>query len=93
MMIFLVSQFLFLLFILIGIMVWAYSDMPLAWREIALNTRRNGDEGSGYTMLKVLSVCLKIFAVLLWVLGIASIVGINVAGSTVSGLLQGGPSL
>jgi hypothetical protein len=29
-MIFLVSQFLFLLFILVGIMVWAYSDMPLA---------------------------------------------------------------
>ena len=59
-MIFLVSQFLFILFVLIGIIVWALSDRPLALREIAINTRRNGDVGSSYTMLKVLSVCLKI---------------------------------
>jgi hypothetical protein len=89
-MIFLVSQFLFILFVLIGVIVWAASDMPLAWREVALNTRRNPDQGSSYTMLKVLSVCMKIFAVLLWIVGIAAIVGMNVAGSAVGGLLQGG---
>jgi hypothetical protein len=92
-MIFLLSQFLFLLFVLVGIMVWAYSDMPLAWREIAINTRRNGNDGGSYPMLKVLSVCLKILAVLMWVLGIAAIVAINVTGTGVSGLLQGGPNL
>jgi len=89
-MIFLVSQFLFILFVLLGIMVWAASDTPLAWREIAMNTRRNPENGSPYTMLKVLSVCLKIFAVLFWILGIAAIVGLNVAGSTIGGLLQSG---
>jgi hypothetical protein len=92
-MIFLVSQFLFILFVLLGIMVWACSDMPLAWREIAMNTRKNEDHGSSYTMLKVLSVCLKIFAVLMWILGIASIIGINMAGAAVGGLFEGGPSL
>jgi hypothetical protein len=90
-MIFLVSQFLFILFVLLGIMVWASADMPLAWREVALNTRKNGDQGSAYTMLRVLSVCMKIFAVLLWIAGIAAIVGINVAGSSIDGLFRGGP--
>ena len=92
-MIFLVSQFLFIFFVLIGIIVWASSDRPLALSEIAINSRKNGDVGSPYTMLKVLSVCLKIFAVLLWIFGIAAIVGINVAGSTVGSLFQGGPNL
>ena len=92
-MIFLVSQFLFILFVLLGIIVWAASDTPLAWREIAMNTRRNPENGSPYTMLKVLSVCLKIFAVLLWMAGIAAIVGLNVAGSAVGDLLQSGANL
>jgi hypothetical protein len=92
-MIFLLSQALFILFVLIGLIVWASSDTPLAWREIAINTRRNADAGSSYAMLKVLSVCLKILAVILWIVGIASIVGINVAGSAVGSLLQNGPNL
>ena len=87
---FLLSQFLFLLIILIGVMVWAFSEVPLAWRDIALNTRRTTEQGSPYTMLKVLSVCLKIFAVLLWIAGIAAIVAINIAGSTFSGLIDSG---
>jgi hypothetical protein len=92
-MIFLLSQFLFILVVLVGVIVWASSETPLAWREIAINTRRNADQGSSYAMLKVLSVCLKILAVILWIVGIASIVGINVAGSTFFNLFQGGPSL
>jgi hypothetical protein len=44
-------------------------------------------------MLKVLSICLKIFAVLLWIAGIASIIGINVAGGAVGSLFQGGSNL
>ncbi len=88
-MIFLASQFLFLLFGLIGLIVWSYSDMPLAWREIAINTRRNAEQGSPYTLMKVLSVCLKIFAVLLWIVGVAAIVGLNAAGTSLGSLLQG----
>ena len=88
-MVFLVSQFLFILFVLLGIIVWAAGDTPLAWREIAINTRRNPEQGSSYTMLKVLSASLKIFAVLLWIAGIAMIVGMNIAGSTLSDILSG----
>ena len=88
-MIFLASQFLFILFGLIGLIVWSYSDMPLAWREIAINTRRNAEQGSPYTLMKVLSVCLKIFAVLLWIVGVAAIVGLNAAGTSLGSLLQG----
>lgn len=88
-MVFLVSQFLFILFVLLGLIVWAGSDTPLAWREIAMNTRRDPEQGSTYTMLKVLSACLKIFAVLLWIAGIAMIVGMNIAGSAMTGILSG----
>jgi hypothetical protein len=91
-MIFLASQFLFLLFGLVGLITWASSDMPLAWREVALNTRKNGETGYPYMGLRVLSVCLKILAVLLWILGIASIVIVN-AGSSFGGIFQGGPAL
>jgi len=92
-MIFLLSQFLFILVVLIGIIVWASSETPLAWREIAINTRKNADQGSSYTMLKVLSVCLKILAVILWIVGVASIVGINVAGSAFGDFLHNTPNL
>jgi hypothetical protein len=89
-MLFLVSQFLFILFVLVGIIVWASADRPLAMREIAMNTRKDPSHGSQYTMLKVQSVCLKIFAVLLWILGVAAIIGINVAGSALGELFPGG---
>ncbi len=88
-MIFLASQFLFILFGLVGLIVWSYSDMPLAMREIAINTRRNAEQGSSYTLMKVLSVCLKIFAVLLWFTGIAIIIVMNFASSALGGLFQG----
>jgi hypothetical protein len=92
-MIFIVSQFLFIFFALIGLIVWSYSDMPLAMREIAINTRKDREQGSSYTLMRILSICLKIFAVLLWILGVASIVALNAAGSAFGGLFQGGPSL
>lgn len=87
-MVFLASQFLFLFFGLIGLIVWAYSDMPLAMREIAINTRRNAEQGSSYILMKVLSVCLKIFAALLWFAGVASIIALNFAGTSLAGLFQ-----
>jgi hypothetical protein len=92
-MVFLISQFMFILFVLIGIIIWASSDRPLALREIAINSRRDHDEGSAYTMLKVLSVCLKILAVLFWVIGIAIVIGMNIAGNALGSLLPASPSL
>jgi len=88
-MIFLASQFLFILFGLIGLIVWSYSDMPLVMREIAINTRRGGEQGSSYLLMKVLSICLKILAVLLWFAGVASIIALNFAGTSLGNLFQG----
>jgi len=78
---FLFSQLLFILFGLIGLIAWASSDMPLVMREIALNTRKEREGGSSYVLVRVLSICLKVLAVVLWVLGIVSIVAINAAGA------------
>jgi hypothetical protein len=89
---FLVSQLLFLLFGLIGLVVWACSDMPLAVREIAINTRRDPAHGSSYALIKVLSVCLKIFAVLIWIAGIAAIVAVSARG-LMGNLFQGAANL
>ena len=86
---FLVSQLLFLFAGLIGLIVWACADMPLAVREIAINSRKAGEGGSSYTMIKVLSICLKILAVAVWIMGVLSIVAYNAAGSMVAGLIQG----
>ncbi len=88
-MIFLASQLLFIIFGLVGLTVWACSDVPLAVREIAINTRRNAEHGCSYILMKVLSVCLKIFAVLLWFAGIASIIALNATGTSLASLIQG----
>jgi hypothetical protein len=90
-MVFLVSQFLFLFFGLLGLLVWASSEMPMAMREIAINTRRDPG-GNPYVMIKVLSVCIKIFAVLIWIAGIGAIIAVSVSGS-LSSLLSGGANL
>ncbi|HVP19350.1 MAG TPA: hypothetical protein VMU36_10160 [Spirochaetia bacterium] len=88
-MIFLASQLLFIIFGLAGLIVWAYSDMPLVMREIAINTRRNSDQGSSYILMKVLSVCLKIVAVFLWFAGIASIIALNAGCTSLGNLFHG----
>lgn len=90
-MVFLVSQLLFVVFGLLGLMTWACSEMPLAVREIAINTRRNAEHGSSYAMIRVLSVCMKILAVLFWVAGIATIVAVSVTGAAITDLIPGSP--
>jgi len=90
-MVFLGSQLLFVVFGLLGLMTWACSDMPLAIREIAINTRRSAEHGGSYAMIRVLSVCMKILAVLLWVAGIATIVAVSVTGSAITDLISGSP--
>ena len=90
-MVFLVSQLLFVVFGLLGLMTWACSEMPLALREIAINTRRSAEHGSSYAMIRVLSVCIKILAVLFWVAGIAIIVAVSVTGSAITDLISVSP--
>lgn len=90
-MVFLVSQLLFGAFGLLGLMTWACSDMPLAIREIAINTRRSAEHGSSYAMIRVFSVCLKILAVLFWVVGIVTIVAVSVTGSAITDLISSSP--
>jgi len=59
-------------------------------REIAINTRRSSAEhGSAYAMMRVLSICLKIFAVLFWIAGIVTIVAVSVTGAAVPRLRAG----
>jgi hypothetical protein len=60
-----------ILFTLFGTFIWAASDLPLAMREIAINTRREKHEGSSYLFLRVMSMIMKIFAVILWVGGLS----------------------
>ncbi len=90
-MVFLVSQLLFVAFGLLGLMTWACSEVPLAVREIAINTRRSAEHGSSYAMIRVLSVCMKILAVLFWIVGVATIVAVSVTGSAITDLISSSP--
>ena len=60
----------FIFVTLIGVFTFAASDMPLAMREIAINTRKREDNTTQYAFLKIMSVTIKIFAVLTWLAGI-----------------------
>ncbi len=91
-MVFLVCQLLFLVFGLLGLFVWACAEVPLAVREIAINTRRDPAHGSSYALIKVLSVCLKIFAIFVWIAGLAGIIAVSLTGS-LGNLFQGGLNL
>jgi hypothetical protein len=65
------------LFAFSGLAVWASSDRPLALREIAINSRREGTGGPDYVLLKILSVLLKVFGVIIWNLGLLAVIYIN----------------
>lgn len=66
----LISIISLVLFGFLGILTWASSDLPLVQREIAKNTRKEGQEGSDYKMIGLLAVLYKVLAVIVWVLGI-----------------------
>jgi hypothetical protein len=68
---------LIVVFAFVGLAVWAASDRPLALREIAINTRRDGTGGPDYVLLRVLAVLLKVFAVLLWNTGLFLVIYVN----------------
>ena len=65
------------LFAFSGLAVWASSERPLALREIAINSRRDGASGPDYVLLRILSVLLKVFAVIVWNLGLLVVIYIN----------------
>lgn len=87
-MVYLVSQFVLIFFGLIGLMVFASSELPMATREIAMNTRKDPSQGSSYVMIKVLSICLKVMAVLLWVVGVGLWAAMLLGGPSLGGLFE-----
>lgn len=52
-----------------GLVLWMASELPLAIREMAMNTRKE-EGGSEYPLLKTLSVLLRVLAVAAWILGL-----------------------
>lgn len=72
----LVSILSLVLFGVMGLAVWAGSEVPLIWREIALNTRKTA-QGSDYKMVQILAIIIKVFAGLIWLLGIIGAIGGN----------------
>jgi hypothetical protein len=85
---FLISQFLFLFFGLLGLLTWSCADMPIAVREIAINTRRDPSHGTSYPMITVLSVCIRIFAVLLWLTGLIAGAVVIIDSSILQGIVE-----
>ena len=83
----------FLIFIIVfgflGLMAWTASELPLALKEIALNTRKEGGEGKSYSSINIYSVLIKIGAVLIWVLGLIMAIVSIAAGNMFSNLLGG----
>jgi hypothetical protein len=60
-----------LVFGLAGLLVWTRSDLPMIQREIALNTRKQGEKGPTYSAVAVYCILLKILAIIIWTIGIA----------------------
>ncbi len=58
-----------ILFGFVGLMTWARADLPVIQREIAINTRKDG-QGPSYSLVQLLAVLLKISAVLIWLVGL-----------------------
>ncbi len=73
-----------------GIMCWASSDMPRVVREVALNTRREGASGSNYPLVGLLSVMMKIWAVVIWLIGLVLAIAMLQQGDFIALLLSGG---
>ena len=73
-----------------GIMCWASSDLPRVVREVALNTRREGSVGSNYPLVGLLSVMMKIWAVVVWLAGLILAIVMLQLGEMVTLLMSGG---
>lgn len=74
---------------LLGLLYWAGSALPLAIKEVALNTRKEGGSGNSYKLIDVLSTCMKVLAVVIWVIGLITAITSLVAGNTLGQLFMG----
>ena len=73
-----------------GIMCWSSSDMPRVIREVALNTRREGASGSNDPLVGLLSIMMKIWAVIIWLVGLVMAIAMLRLGDYIALLLSGG---
>jgi hypothetical protein len=74
-----VTLFAIVIFAFSGLAVWASSERPLALREIAMNTRREGAGGSDYVFLRIQSSLLKVLAVIVWNVGLLLVIFVNLS--------------
>lgn len=58
-----------IIFTFIGFFIWATSDLPLAIKELAINSRQGKIRGSMYALLNILGLLIKILAIATWVIG------------------------
>ena len=77
-----------LVFGFLGLMTWVSSELVLAIREVAVNTRREGVSASEYPGIQILSVLIKICAVLTWVLALAMPFAFRALGESVGQIFE-----
>ena len=65
----------------VGLVYWAGAELPLVWRETAINTRKGDGVGPLYNGLKTLAKILKVLAVIMWVMAVFAMIGITTMGS------------
>lgn len=73
-----------------GIMCWSSSDMPRVIREVALNTRREGASGPNYPLVGLMSIMMKIWAVIIWLVGLVLAIAMLRLGELLAVMLSGG---
>jgi hypothetical protein len=79
-----------ILFGIFGIFCWAASDIPVVLREVALNTRKEGGSGTNYPLMDLLSLLIKIWAVIVWVVGLLAAIAVLQMNDLITGLFARG---
>ena len=64
--------------------------MPRVIREVALNTRREGASGSNYPLVGLLSIMMKVWAVVIWLIGLVMAIAMLRMGEFLAVMLSGG---
>ncbi len=72
-----------------GLNVWARSDLPIIFREIAINTRKDRTDGSNYTAVQMLSILYKIGSVICWFFAIVLLIAAIKYGKQYDSILFG----
>ena len=77
-----------LVFGFLGLLTWTSSEVVLAIREVAVNTRREGAPATQYSGIQILSVLIKVSAVLTWVLGLVFPIALTAIGSSLGDIFE-----